>query len=202
MRSAGAKASTAVADVSGLDGVRQAAQESRESLNSPVVGLVANAALVLPDSVLQPNPASFDKVMRVNVTGMLNTLQEWAPDLVQQAGKTSIVFVGSLEGLKGGEGLNAYVASKHAVTGIARTAAIELGPKGVRVNIVAPGTIATHMYVPEQLGDDELRVAAAMEAATPLRRVGRPEEIATVVHGCSATLRMTDRAAKRGAYEE
>lgn len=77
--------------------------------------------------------------------------------------------------------MSGYVASKHAVTGLAKVAAIELGPQGVRVNTVAPGTIATPMSTPELLGDEGIAQAQAMLAATPLRRVAQPEEIAAVI---------------------
>jgi NAD(P)-dependent dehydrogenase (short-subunit alcohol dehydrogenase family) len=172
---------TTTADISDAEAVATAAAASRDQLASPVVGVVANAALLQVDSTLNPDAAMFARLLQVNVQGTYNTLVEWTPDLLAQPGIASAIIVGSLEGLAGGSQLAGYVASKHAITGLAKTAAIELGPHGVRVNTVAPGTIATPMFTPELLGEEGTKQAQAMLASTPLRRVAQPQEIASVI---------------------
>lgn len=121
---------------------------------------------------------AFDRVMAVNVRGVFLGIKHALPRMREGA---AIVNAGSAASVAGTAQAVAYVASKHAVLGITRTMALEAARLGVRVNAVLPGPIAGRMMgsIAGQLG-----VAGAEERlreAVPLRRFGRPEEVAAVV---------------------
>ena len=95
------------------------------------------------------------------------------------AGGGAIVNTASVAGVEGAKNLPAYVASKHGVMGLTRTAALEYATRGVRVNAVCPGPIRTRML--EAIMEENPRMEPAMIAAVPMRRLGTPEEIAEAV---------------------
>ncbi len=109
--------------------------------------------------------AAFDQVMAVNVKGCLHAMQACLRVMKPQ-GAGSVVALSSISGVVGGPNLGAYVASKHAVIGLVRSAALEAGPHGVRVNAVCPGPIASNMM---------RRLDAALSARDPARAAGRPD---------------------------
>jgi NAD(P)-dependent dehydrogenase (short-subunit alcohol dehydrogenase family) len=133
----------------------------------------------------------FERVMRINVRGVWLNLKR-AASLMLERGGGSIVNTGSGASLLGLPYMSAYVASKHAVLGITRSAAVELAGSGVRVNAVCPGPIGTRMMgsLEEQraghagIGVDEAR--AGFTGPIPMGRYGDPDEVAaTVVFLCS-----------------
>jgi len=113
----------------------------------------------------------FDKTFGVNVRGTLFTVQKALP-LFQNNG--SIILNGSIAGVKGFPSFGVYSASKAAVRSFARTWLVELKERGIRVNVLSPGTIDTPAL--DQLGADK----QSFKAAIPRGEMGRPEEIATV----------------------
>lgn len=137
-------------------------------------GLVNNAAVHHTRPLLEERPDEVERVFRVNTLGPLLGMQAVAP-VMQDNGGGSIVNVSSLAGARGLPGHTAYGASKWALRGISRTGAVELGPRGIRVNVVLPGPIDTPMLpVPEDQ-------RATRFSQLPLRRVGTPAEVAEVV---------------------
>ena len=125
----------------------------------------------------------FDKVIAVNLTGVWLCMKYEIPRLLEQGGG-AIVNTASGAGLIGVAGLSAYVASKHGVIGLTRTAALEYAKSGIRVNAVCPGLIQTPMV--ERLTADQPQLGEALVAMEPVGRTGRPEEIAeSVVWLCS-----------------
>jgi NAD(P)-dependent dehydrogenase (short-subunit alcohol dehydrogenase family) len=117
--------------------------------------------------------ATFD----TNVLGVLLSLKhELRVMSAQKSG--SIINISSTFGRVGAAGASLYVASKHAVEGLTKSAALEAAPFGVRVNIVAPGPIETEML--HRFAGSEQRMAA-MASGVPLNRLGRPEEIAEAI---------------------
>jgi len=124
----------------------------------------------------------YDKVMAVNVRGVFLGLKH-AVAHMKSNGAGSIVVTSSLAGLRGSRKLSAYVASKHAVVGLMKAAALECAPAGIRINTINPAPIATRMiaaleqgYAP---GSAEI-VKQKMEKAVPLRRYGEPREVANL----------------------
>ena len=118
--------------------------------------------------------ADFDAVLNVNVKGMFACTQTVAPIMIRQ-GSGRILNASSVVGLYGNFGQTNYVASKAAVIGMTKVWARELGPRGITVNAVTPGFIATEMVrqMPE-------KILAGMVEHTPVRRLGEPRDVAYV----------------------
>ncbi|WP_416566182.1 SDR family NAD(P)-dependent oxidoreductase [Nocardia testacea] len=138
----------------------------------PVHGLVNCAGLTWRARLRDVTPDALAETHAVNVGGPLQAIQALSP-LIPAGG--SIVLIGSLAGYQGHYPL-AYTTSKWAVRGLARTAALELGERGIRVNAVHPGFIETPMTASAHADFRDASVAAA-----PLGRAGSPEEVASVV---------------------
>ncbi|MCY1369574.1 2,5-dichloro-2,5-cyclohexadiene-1,4-diol dehydrogenase [compost metagenome] len=94
-------------------------------------------------------------------------------------GGGAIVNTASVAGLQGVVKMGIYAASKHAVIGLTRSAAIEYAKKGIRVNAICPGVIDTPMY--RQMAEHDPQIPERSAAMHPIRRVGQPEEIAAAV---------------------
>lgn len=135
-------------------------------------GLINNAGITRDSRFEQMSLEQFDLVLDVNLRGVFHGAQAVLPTLLA-AGRGVIVNTSSVVGLHGNYGQTNYAAAKAGVIGMTKTWAREFGPKGIRVNAVAPGFIATPMTaaVPQ-------KVAEKMVQAVPLQRLGRPEDIA------------------------
>lgn len=137
--------------------------------------LVNNAGIVLVMPIAQITLEAYMRVINVNQVGCLLGMKAVLAPMLE-AGRGSIVNVASAAGLEGNAGLVAYAASKFAVRGMTKTAALELGPFGIRVNAICPGGIDTPMV---HSGDFASVDSAAVYASLPLGRIGEPREIAT-----------------------
>ncbi|MFN7536868.1 MAG: 3-oxoacyl-[acyl-carrier-protein] reductase [Burkholderiales bacterium] len=136
--------------------------------------LVNNAGITMDARLVKMTEEQFDKVINVNLKGVFHCTQAVVELMIAQ-GSGVILNASSVVGLYGNFGQTNYAASKFGVIGFAKTWARELGPKGIRVNAVCPGFIATHILdtIPET-------VLEGMKERVPLRRLGTPEEIANV----------------------
>ena len=136
--------------------------------------LVNNAGITQDARLVKMTEAQFDSVIDVNLKGVFNCTQLVVPHMLE-AGSGAIVNASSVVGLYGNFGQTNYSASKFGVIGFTKTWARELGPKGIRVNAVCPGFIATEMVkaMPENILQD-------IERRSWLGRLGTPEEIANV----------------------
>jgi NAD(P)-dependent dehydrogenase (short-subunit alcohol dehydrogenase family) len=126
----------------------------------------------------------FDRVMAVNVRGVFLGLREVMRQMKRQPEGGAIVNTSSMGGLKAGPEFSPYVASKHAVVGLTRCAALEGAPHRIRVNAVAPGQIATRMtrsLARQRSPEDPDRAMAARAAQIPLGRYGTAGEVANLV---------------------
>ena len=122
----------------------------------------------------------FDRVIAVNLRGIYLSLKCAMP-VMQKQGSGSIIMTSSIAGLKGFAGLSAYVASKHAVVGLMRSAVLEAGASGVRVNTIHPSPIETRMMRSIEEGAAPGATAAVktqFESMIPAGRYGLPEEVA------------------------
>jgi NAD(P)-dependent dehydrogenase (short-subunit alcohol dehydrogenase family) len=146
--------------------------------------LVNNAGVPSPMiSITEIDAATIDQLLAVNVRGVLLGIKHVAPVMLQQnAG--SIINIGSIAGLRGGLSGHIYSASKGAVHALSRSAAAELGEKGIRVNALIPGAIVTGIFAKnagvEAAKADKLTdlVKAAFATRQPVPRAGMPEDIA------------------------
>ena len=136
--------------------------------------LVNNAGITKDGLMLRMAESQWDAVLNVNLKSAFNFIHAISPVMLKQRGG-SIINIGSVVGVHGNAGQCNYSASKAGMIGLAKSIAQELGPRGVRANVVAPGFILTKMT--ESMPEATLK---AWEARIPMRRGGLPEEIANV----------------------
>ena len=121
------------------------------------------------------SPEDFEQIMRLNVTGVWLGIRAAVAPMRSQAGG-SIIITSSIDAFMGVAGMTTYVSTKFAVTGMARSAALELGGMGIRVNTIHPGIIGTPAVA--ALAPNVLAELEAAVANQPIKRVGRPDEVA------------------------
>ena len=136
--------------------------------------LINNAGITQDARLIKMTEAQFDTVIDVNLKGVFNCTQLVAPYMLE-AGKGAIVNASSVVGLYGNFGQTNYSASKFGVIGFTKTWARELGPKGIRVNAVCPGFIATEMVKAMPTS-----ILADIERRCWIGRLGTPAEIANI----------------------
>jgi NAD(P)-dependent dehydrogenase (short-subunit alcohol dehydrogenase family) len=138
-----------------------------------------NAGIQVPPSDAADEAADvFDRVNAINLRGVWACMKHELAQMRTQ-GSGAIVNCSSLGGLVGIPGRAAYHASKHGVLGLTSSAALEYAPRGIRINAVCPGTVATPM-VTDMIDKGELDTAEAI-ANQPINRLGEPEEVAAAV---------------------
>jgi NAD(P)-dependent dehydrogenase (short-subunit alcohol dehydrogenase family) len=141
--------------------------------------LFVNAGVAKFAPLAETSERLYDETFDINVRGAYFSIQRALPHLNDGA---SVILNSSIAGTLGTPNTSAYAATKAALRSIARTAAAELAPRGIRVNAVAPGPIVTPIFgrtgMPQEAVDDFVK---QLEQDVPLKRIGRPEEIAGVV---------------------
>ncbi|HET6736279.1 SDR family NAD(P)-dependent oxidoreductase [Mycobacterium sp.] len=170
----GDRAASVYLDVTDADSWTDAVGQAAAGSGSISV-LVNNAGIFTPGGLEAVDSTDFRKTFEVNALGVFLGMKAVA-DTMRSAGGGSIVNVSSSAGLVGVKDAIAYSASKWAVRGLTRSAALDLAPYSIRVNSVHPGLIDTPIFTgfPREALD-------AMTAALPQPRLGRPEEVAAVI---------------------
>ncbi len=149
-------------------------------------GLVNNAGIEGAITPLLEYPEEMvDRVLDINVKGVWKGIRAIAP-VIGAGGGGSIVNLSSVAGLSGAQNLGIYSASKHAVIGLTKSAALELAPLSIRVNAICPSPIQTRMMrsLEEGMktdGVDAAMIQAAVASAIPLGRYGEPAEVADLI---------------------
>jgi NAD(P)-dependent dehydrogenase (short-subunit alcohol dehydrogenase family) len=150
-----------------------------ESKVGKVDVLFANAGIAKFAPYTASQETLFDELFATNVKGVYFTLQKALPHLKNGG---SVIVNTSVVASKGTENMGIYAATKAAVRSFARTAASELRDRNIRVNAVAPGPIATPIFGRSGLSEEQIEgFKAGISERVPLRRIGRPEEIASAV---------------------
>lgn len=142
----------------------------------PVEVLIANAGITDDKLLLRMDEDSFNTVLQTNLTGTFRLIKAVAPSMLR-ARHGRIVIVSSIVAMSGSAGQANYAASKAGLIGLCRSLAREFGPRGVTVNVVAPGFIETDMTA-------DLAESRRTEAAAniPVGRFGQPEDVAQLIH--------------------
>jgi SDR family mycofactocin-dependent oxidoreductase len=174
-----------VVDIRDFEGLQKAVDDGVTALGRLDI-IVANAGISAPQTWDEITPESFRDVMDVNVTGTWNTVMAGAQKIIDGGRGGSIILISSAAGFKVQPFMIHYTASKHAVTGLARAFAAELGKYSIRVNSVHPGPVNTEMGSGEMVS----AMSRAMETNPQLANtltpflpdwVSQPEDIADAV---------------------
>jgi NAD(P)-dependent dehydrogenase (short-subunit alcohol dehydrogenase family) len=173
----GAEAVFIKADVRHEDDVRRLVEQTVARFGRLDVAVNTAGTEGQPGPVTEQSADSYAATFDTNVLGTLLSMKHELRVMLAQ-GSGSIINVSSTFGQTGGAGASLYAASKHAVEGLTKSAALEAAESGVRVNVVAPGPIDTDMLT-RFTGTDARK--AGLIAGVPLKRVGRPEEIAQTI---------------------
>lgn len=157
---------------------------SVEKRSSHAIDILVNNAGGVAGQAYRPledvTDADWDRVLEINL-GSAFALSRAAAPAMKQAGKGSIVNIGSIAALQPSlTGIQAYCAAKHAILGLTRQLAHELGPYGIRVNAVAPGFVRTEASEKQWAGYGPDKQRALVESIA-MRRLGTPEDIANAV---------------------
>jgi len=176
---AGGEALAFVADVTDAGDVAAYADRAAD-LGSGQIDLFANnAGIEGPVAPISDYPEeAFDRVLAVNVRGVFLGLKHVLPRMTRGG---AVVTTASTAGVIGAAGLVGYIASKHAVIGITRTAALECGGLGIRVNAVCPGPVEGRMMTSLEDGLGGAAAREAFLASLPLSRYARVDEVADMV---------------------
>ncbi len=175
---AGDRALAVTVDVTDREQIDAGVARVRGELGPPTV-LVNNAGVHAVDPFLKITPEKWQHLLDVNLTGTFNCCQAVVPDMVEE-GWGRIVNISSSSAHSGQQFMAHYVAAKAGVIGFTKSLALELGPKGITVNTIPPGFIDTPMLRRQEskglLGEG----VEHHEALTPVRRIGRPDDVAAM----------------------
>jgi 3-oxoacyl-[acyl-carrier protein] reductase len=174
IRAAGGRADVVTADLSAPDGPHKLAKQVRAIVGERLDILVANAGISKAATIEETTLADFDELFAVNVRAPFFIVQQLLPIL---ADGSSIVFVSSLGAHAAVSNLSAYSATKGAIDTIVKHFAFALGPRGIRVNAVAPGIVATDMSNFAKTAEGR-QFAMGIQA---LKRVAQPDDIGGVI---------------------
>ncbi len=169
----GVVADSEVFDVRDADAVEAGIARLAEA--APFDALVNAAGLARVAALNDITPRGWQLLLDVNLTGAFHVLRAAAPKIAEGG---SIVMISSVDSTLPVSGLAHYCASKAGLEALMRSAALELGPRGIRCNVVAPGVIRTPLMAPFL---DRPDVSHAFTSRTPLGRLGAPEDVADVV---------------------
>ena len=171
LNSLGVKAKGYVADVAKLDSAQQFVAEVLKDFGHLDI-LINNAGITDDAAIKRMTEEQWDRVIETDLKSVFCMTKAVQPSMWKQ-GSGSIVNISSVVGIGGNVNQSNYAAAKAGIIGFTKTAVKEMGARNIRINVVAPGFIATEMTgdVPEQL-------KTYWQTRIPLRRPGRPEEVA------------------------
>ena len=175
---AGDRALGVMVDVTDRVQIDAGVAQVRGEFGPPTV-LVNNAGVHAVDPFLKITPEKWQRLLDVNLTGTFNCCQAVVPDMVED-GWGRIVNISSSSAHSGQQFMAHYVAAKAGVIGFTKSLALELGPKGITVNTIPPGFIDTPMLRRQEAAGFLGEGVEHHEALTPVRRIGRPADVAAM----------------------
>lgn len=173
IRNNGGQAIYVLADMSTMTGLDEIVEKTVEAFGTVDI-LYNNAGMLSMSSLMNVGKEEWSSVMNTNTNAALSLTKKVVPYMMAN-GKGVIINTSSVAGFAAHHGFAAYVVSKHALEGLTKSMAYELGPQ-IRANAIAPGAIHTGMV--DSIGGPE--VLSNMIEGCPLKRIGTPEDIATV----------------------
>jgi NAD(P)-dependent dehydrogenase (short-subunit alcohol dehydrogenase family) len=178
IKSAGGEARFVKADVANEAEVKALVAKTVETYGRLDVAF-NNAGVELTGAIAEAEETDFRRVFDINVWGVLSSMKHEIPEMIKNGGG-AIINTSSIAGHIGMPGAAVYIASKHAVEGLTKTAALEYAQQGVRINAVAPGGIATDM-IDRFAGPEGSEMRDGLAQMHPLGRLGTSDEIADAV---------------------
>jgi 3-oxoacyl-[acyl-carrier protein] reductase len=170
----GGRAQVCQADVADEGGVRKLVDFTKRQLGPPTI-LVTNAAVIQDQLTIAMTLDQWERVIQTSLRGTWLCIRAVARDMMAQR-RGSIVCLSSIAADRGGRGHANYAAAKGGINAMTKSLAVELAPKGIRVNAVAPGVVVTEMSQRvREVAEDEIL------AQIPLKRFGDPGEVARAV---------------------
>jgi len=167
------------ADLTSSEQRRNCAAQILEKLGGVDI-LVHAAGIIGSGTIENTSPADWDRMMNINLTAVFDLTQHLLPALIQRKG--NIVSVSSVAGLRSFPGVLAYSVSKAALDQFTRCVALELAPKGIRVNAVNPGVVVTGLHRNGGMNEEHYQAFLERSKTThPLGRVGTSEEVADLI---------------------
>ncbi|WP_440067674.1 SDR family NAD(P)-dependent oxidoreductase [Tenacibaculum discolor] len=167
-----------VADVKSLSAIENLVEQVKRDFNKVDI-LFVNAGIFQPAPVGTISEEMFDHQMAINFKGAVFTTEKFLPILNEGA---SIINLSSINAYTGMPNTAVYAASKAALNSYTRTAATELASRGIRINSVNPGSVSTPIFEKTGMEEEQIQgLAQAIENRIPLKRFGRPEEVAKLV---------------------
>src|SRR5437870_9201673 len=145
------------------------------------IDILVNAAGIIANGTIENTTlADYDVMMNINVRSVFQLSQLAHPSIIERKG--NIVIVSSVTGIRAFPNVFAYCISKAAVDQLTRCAALELAPKGVRVNAINPGVVRTNLHLNSGMNEEGYAAFVERSKTThPLGRIGQPEEIADLI---------------------
>jgi NAD(P)-dependent dehydrogenase (short-subunit alcohol dehydrogenase family) len=165
-------------DVANEDDVRSLVERSVKTYGKLDYAFNNAAIPEMPTSLIEQTSNAFDQIMNVNVKGVWLCMKYEIPEMIRTGGG-AIVNMSSVAGVMGFPQNPIYIASKHAVLGLTKSAALEYAKSGIRINAVAPGGVETDM-AKRVVGDDH-KLLETVTSMHPIGRIADPEEIANAV---------------------
>ena len=179
IEAAGGRAVALVADVTAADAPAQIVGRAVEAFGG-LDALVNAAGIIGSGTVETTTDAAWDEMLDINVRAPFRLMRAAAPHLATRRG--AVVNVSSVTGIRAFPGVLAYCVSKAAVDQLTRCAALELAPKGVRVNAVNPGVVVSNLHRRSGMGEDQYAAFLERSKEThPLGRPGQPEDTAELI---------------------
>jgi NAD(P)-dependent dehydrogenase (short-subunit alcohol dehydrogenase family) len=172
IQTSGGRATAVRADVSDPDDVERLVGSTLDAFGHLDVAFNNAGGSAMPVPIADQTPEEFAHVVDVNLRGTFLSMKFEIPAMLESGGG-SIVNMSSTAGVDAWQGIGAYVAAKHGVVGLTKTAALDYADRGVRVNVLAPGSIVT-----DRIGALSEEQRAPIREAVPMHRIGLPEEVA------------------------